>query len=233
MTASCVEAGSGGVGVNRMRLVLMGPPGAGKGTQARFVVERLHIRHVSTGDMLREAVERGEGPGAEARELLAAGKLVPDEVVRQLVEERIDQADCKAGFVLDGYPRNVPQAGDLDDLLRARDQRLERVVELMLDEETAVKRLAGRRSCQSCGRAFHVGFNRAEHEGVCDGCGGMLMQREDDREEVIRDRLQVYRQAAEPLSKYYQEKGILVQISAAQDVAAVARGVAKGLESGR
>jgi adenylate kinase len=206
-----------------MRLVLLGPPGAGKGTQARFLVETLEVPHISTGEMIRESIRRGEGAGAAARSLVEAGKLVPDNVVLNIVEERLGQEDCGGGFVLDGYPRNVQQARDLDRVLEGMGIGLDAALEFTLDEEVVLQRLGLRRSCASCGRIFHLEFNRPEREGICDGCGSELVQRKDDQEEVIRQRLQVYRETADPLVDYYRERSILRSVSARGAVEEVAR----------
>jgi adenylate kinase len=155
--------------------------------------------------------------------LVEAGKLVPDQVVLEMVEERLGQEDCRGGFVLDGYPRNLRQAEDLDQVLDGMGSRLDAALEFVVEEEVVLRRLARRRSCSGCGRVYHLDFNRPGQEGMCDGCGGPLVQREDDREEVIRERLQVYRETAGPLVEYYRERSILRSVAADGAVEEVAR----------
>jgi adenylate kinase len=213
-----------------MRVVLMGPPGAGKGTQARFLVEALAVPHVSTGNMLREAIRRGEGPGAEAKSIIDAGRLVPDNVVLKIVEKRLGEEDCRNGFILDGYPRNVAQAQDLDGVLERQERPLDRVIELVLDEKVVVQRLTMRRTCTQCGRVFHLGFNRPATEGICDGCQGPLVLREDDKEGTIRNRLKVYHDSAEALTAYYGGRSLLMRVRADQDVQEVARQLREALK---
>lgn len=212
-----------------MRVLLMGPPGAGKGTQARYLVEALKVPHISTGEMIREAIRSGDGPGATAQSIVAAGKLISDEVVLEIVEERLGRPDCQRGFILDGYPRTLRQAEDLDGLLARLEIRLDRVVDLSLDEEVVVRRLTLRRTCGDCGQVFHLEFNRPEKEGVCNECSGTLVQRDDDQEKVIRQRLSVYRDSARPLTDYYSKRSILVPIDAGADVMEVSRDIQRVL----
>ncbi len=191
-------------------VILLGPPGAGKGTQAKAVTERLGLPQISTGDMLRDAVRRKTPLGVEAEEVLAAGDLVNDELVNGIVVERIAAPDCAGGFILDGYPRNVSQAGMFGAGLEASDNLL--VIELAVDAEFLVRRLTARRTCSQCGAIYNVGSKPPKEEGVCDLCGGGLVQRPDDTEAVIRDRMQTYRAETEPLVDYYRERGIYHQI---------------------
>jgi adenylate kinase len=204
-----------------MRLVLLGPPGAGKGTQARRLAARWSVPQVSTGDMLREAVARGTRLGLEARRYMDAGELVPDAVMIGLVRERLAQPDGRKGFVLDGFPRTAAQAEALDQLLEAEGTPLDRVVLVQLADEDLVTRLSGRRVCRSCGRNYHVTFSPPQVAGRCDACGGELSQRTDDEEATVRRRLAVYARDTRPLVDYYRRRGLLTTISGAGTMDAV------------
>lgn len=196
-----------------MNIILLGPPGAGKGTQAKRMVERYGIPQISTGDMLRAAVAAGTQLGLEAKKYMDAGQLVPDEVVVGLVRERIQQEDCKKGFMLDGFPRNVSQAETLDKMLSELGQKIDHVVCIEVPDEELVKRLTGRRTCRQCGAGFHVIFDPPKKEGVCDKCGGELYQRDDDNVETVTSRLKVYKNQTEPLISYYEKQGKLRRIN--------------------
>jgi adenylate kinase len=201
-----------------VRVILLGPPGAGKGTQAVRVSETFGIPHISTGDIFRENVRGDTELGREAKRYMDAGELVPDEVVVSMVGDRLAQADAAEGFCLDGFPRTVPQAQALEDLLVERDAPLEVVVRFAVSEDEVVQRLTGRRSCPECGKVFHVEHAPPEAEGVCDACGGELIQREDDTEDVVLNRLEVYRKQTEPLEHFYWERGLLRDVEAVGDV---------------
>lgn len=192
-----------------MRLILLGPPGAGKGTQAKRLVERYGIPQISTGDILRAAVREGTPLGKTAKECMDAGKLVPDAVVIGIIEERLKEADCKPGFMLDGFPRTVPQADALKDVVAKMGLKVDHVVSIEVPNEELVVRLTGRRTCKACGAGFHVAFDPPKVEGVCDKCGGALFQRDDDKEETIRARLKVYEDQTAPLIAYYRDAGLL------------------------
>lgn len=192
-----------------MNLILLGPPGAGKGTQAQRLVERLKVPQVSTGDLLRAAVREGTDLGRQAKEYMERGELVPDSIVVGMLKERMQADDCQAGCILDGFPRAVTQAESLDVVFSEQARNLDHVVSIEVPEEELVRRLTGRRSCPKCGAMFHVMFSPPEKEGVCDKCGGELITRADDNEETIRNRIAVYREQTEPLKKYYQERGLL------------------------
>ncbi len=194
-----------------MDLVLLGPPGAGKGTQAKMLMEKYHIPQISTGDMLRAAVQDRTLMGLEAKKHMDAGGLVPDEVVIGIVGERLKADDCKNGFILDGFPRTVPQAEELDRLLDRAGRKIEHAVSVEVPDAELMGRLTGRRSCK-CGRMYHLKFNPPREEGRCDECGGELFQRDDDKEEVIRNRLDVYGEQTRPLIDYYKGKGLLRSI---------------------
>ena len=174
-----------------MKLILLGPPGAGKGTQAKMLTEEFTIPQISTGDILRAAVKDGTAMGLKAKEYINAGGLVPDEVVVGIVRDRLQENDCNNGFILDGFPRTVAQADALQVSLQAMDKELDLVVSLAVDAEALVERLTGRRTCKECGRGYHVKFDPSREADVCDACGGALIQRDDDQEETIRKRLQV------------------------------------------
>lgn len=192
-----------------MNLILLGPPGAGKGTQAKKLVAELGIPQISTGDMLREAVKAGSPMGMKAKSFMDSGALVPDEVVVGIVEERIQQDDCARGFMLDGFPRTTAQADALSGMMENKGIRLDHVICLDADKEELVRRLSGRRTCRQCMAPYHVEFNPPAQQGVCDRCGGELYQRDDDKEEAIRARLVTYDRQTQPLIDYYRSRGLL------------------------
>ena len=195
-----------------MKLILLGPPGAGKGTQAKMLMDRYGIPQISTGDILRAAVKAGTPMGLRAKSFMDSGGLVPDEVVVGIVRERIQEDDCKAGFILDGFPRTVPQSDALAEALTALGRPLDAVVSLAVDVEALVERLTGRRTCRDCGLGYHVTFAAPKAAGICDACGGELVQRDDDREETIRRRLDVYSEQTSPLIDYYRNSGLLSEV---------------------
>ncbi|RCG24418.1 adenylate kinase [Sphaerisporangium album] len=197
-----------------MRVVLVGPPGAGKGTQAQFIASNLSIPKISTGDIFRANVSGGTELGKLAKEYMDRGDLVPDEVTVAMVRDRLSEPDAQEGFLLDGFPRNVPQAQILNKMLAEFGTSLDVVLELVVDDEEVVRRLAGRRTCRSCGKVWHVVFDPPGNEGVCDACGGELFQRDDDREETIRHRLEVYQDQTAPLIRFYADEGILRGVDA-------------------
>ncbi|EHM09760.1 adenylate kinase family protein [Thermanaerovibrio velox DSM 12556] len=196
-----------------MRVILLGPPGAGKGTQAAAVKERFQIPHISTGDMLREHVKEGTELGRKAKEYMDGGKLVPDDLIIAMMEDRLSKEDCAGGFLLDGFPRTLPQAEALDRLLSKMGIKLDGVVLLDVSDDVVVERLSGRRVCRSCGAIYHVSFHPSSRGDLCEACGGELYQRDDDREEVIRRRLKVYHEQTAPLESYYEGKGLLRRVS--------------------
>jgi len=197
-----------------VRLVLVGPPGAGKGTQAQFIATHLSVPKISTGDIFRANVSSGTPLGVEAKKYMDAGDLVPDEVTIDMVRDRLQEDDAKDGFLLDGFPRTVPQAEVLDDLLEAYDARVDVVLELVVDDDEVVRRLSGRRTCHGCGHVWHVDFDPPKVDGVCDRCGGELYQRDDDKAETVRHRLEVYALQTAPLVAFYAERRILVGLDA-------------------
>jgi adenylate kinase len=197
-----------------MRLVLVGPPGAGKGTQAQFISAHLGIPKISTGDIFRANVSQGTELGQAAKKFMDAGDLVPDEITIGMVVSRLEEDDARKGFLLDGFPRNVPQAKTFNDLLLDAGTPLDVVLELVVDDDEVVRRLSGRRTCRSCGHIWHLDFDPPSAEGVCDICGGELFQRDDDKPETIRHRLEVYYEQTAPLVGYYAEARVLVGIDA-------------------
>ena len=197
-----------------MRLVLVGPPGAGKGTQAQFLSSHLSIPKISTGDIFRDNVSHGTALGRRAQAYMERGDLVPDQVTIAMVTDRLADDDTGAGFLLDGFPRNVPQAETLKKMLSAWDTRLDVVLELVVDDDEVVRRLSGRSTCRRCGHVWHVLFDPPSRSERCDDCGGALFQRDDDREETIRHRLDVYQQQTQPLIAFYADEGILLGVDA-------------------
>ncbi len=197
-----------------MRIVLVGPPGAGKGTQAQLLSSDLAVPKISTGDIFRSNVSHGTPLGKEAKKYMDAGDLVPDEVTIGMVRDRLADTDARDGFLLDGFPRTVRQAEVLDDMLKDMGQALDVVLELVVDEDEVVRRLSGRRTCRSCEHVWHLDFDPSTREGVCDHCGGELFQRDDDRSETVRHRLEVYADQTAPLVGYYADVGLLVGLDA-------------------
>lgn len=198
-----------------MNLILLGGPGAGKGTQAKKLIDKYQVPQISTGDILRAAVKEGTEMGRKAKEFMDAGKLVPDEVVIGIIKDRLAQADCKKGFILDGFPRTVPQAEALGKVLTGLGTGIDHVISIDVDEEALVTRLTGRRTCKNaaCGQMYHIKFTPAKKEGVCDKCGTELYQRDDDNEATVRNRLSTYNQATAPLIDYYTKQGLVRPIA--------------------
>jgi len=195
-----------------MNIIFLGPPGAGKGTQAKVLVEKYVIPQISTGDMLREHVAKGTELGLKAKEYMEKGQLVPDEIILGMVKERLSQDDAQKGFILDGFPRTVAQAEALDKLLEEMGKKIEYVLALIVPDEELVTRLTGRRTCKNCGMMYHIKFKPPKVEGKCDACGGELYQRPDDNEETVRNRLKVYHEQTAPLIEYYRKKGVLFEV---------------------
>jgi len=193
-----------------MNIILLGPPGAGKGTQARQLEEKYGLVQLATGDMLRAAVKKGEPLGLEAKKIMDAGNLVPDELMIRLIETRIDQPDCAKGFILDGFPRTVPQAQALDHMLTAKAKKLDAVIELKVNEDQLIERVAGRFTCAKCGEGYHDTFKRPQKDGMCDECGGIeFTRRADDNAETMKTRLKAYHDLTAPILPYYEARGAL------------------------
>ena len=201
-----------------MNIILLGPPGAGKGTQAKMLVEQYQIPQISTGDILRAAVKEGTQLGKEAKSYMDKGELVPDSVVIGIVEERIKEPDCATGYMLDGFPRTVPQAEALDGMLQNLSSAIDHVVSIEVGKEELVKRLTGRRTCRECGAGYHVMFDPPNKEDVCDKCGGELYQRDDDNVETVTSRLEVYEAQTLPLIGYYRTQGKVRPIDGVGDI---------------
>lgn len=204
-----------------MNLILFGPPGAGKGTQAEFIVERHAIPQISTGEMLRAAVKAQTEMGLKAKAVMDSGGLVPDEVVLGIVRERLSNPDCARGFVLDGFPRTVPQADALAPILLSLGKVVDHVISLEIDSGEIVSRLSGRRTCSSCGKGYHIVNAAPKVAEICDVCGAVLLQRDDDRVETIKNRLSVYEQQTAPLKAYYDAEGLLRHIDASGSIAEI------------
>ena len=198
-----------------MNLILLGAPGAGKGTQAEKICEKLSIPAISTGNMLREAMANGTEMELKAKSLIDAGKLVPDEVVIGIINERLKADDCKNGFILDGFPRTIPQAEALDNM----GVRIDRVIDIEVPDDKIASRLSGRRVCLKCGATYHTAYKKPKQEGICDVCGEKLVQRKDDMPETVLDRLKTYHEQTEPLKGFYEKKGILRVVEGQEEVA--------------
>ena len=209
---------------------LLGPPGVGKGTQAAHVVSKFNIPHISTGDMFRAAIKEGTEYGLEAKKYMEAGKLVPDEVTINIVRERLGKDDCKKGYLLDGFPRTIPQAEALDKICEELNLPIQKVINLTADKELLLRRITGRRVCRNCGSIYHIETLRSKVEGKCDNCGGELYQRADDSVEKVKVRLEVYESQTAPLIEYYRNKGLLVDIPSTGSVEEVGELIDKSLE---
>jgi adenylate kinase len=213
-----------------LNLILLGPPGAGKGTQAELLIGKYQIPHISTGDIFRAAIKEGTPLGLKAKEYLDGGKLVPDEIVIAIVNERITHADCQNGFLLDGFPRTTPQAEVLDVSLDKLERRLIAVINIQVDSGVLMARLTGRRVCRNCGAVYHKVNKPEKTAGICDHCGGEVYQRSDDSPETVAKRLQVYREQTEPLINYYAAKGLLLTFDGTEPIAGLFGKICKVME---
>ena len=209
-----------------MNLILLGAPGAGKGTQAEIISETLRIPTISTGNIIREALKSGTELGRKAKGYMDSGQLVPDDIVIGIIRDRLAQPDCADGFILDGFPRTIPQAEALDRMGVA----IDRVIEIEVADDTIARRVSGRRICPSCGSSYHVDYKRPTVEGICDRCGDTLVQRQDDRPDTVRERLSVYHEQTEPLKSYYAAAGKLFVVEGQEEIADTSRLVLAALE---
>ncbi len=210
-----------------MNIIMLGAPGAGKGTQAAVLCEHFGIPTISTGNMIREALKNGTEMGLKAKSYMDDGKLVPDEVVIGIVKERLSEDDCKKGFILDGFPRTIPQAEALDNM----GVDIKYVINIDVPDESIIKRMSGRRVCENCGRPYHIESLKPQKDGVCDDCGGTLVQRKDDHPDTVLARLDVYHKETEPLADYYKKQGKLVNVEGQNTVADTTAAVLKAIEA--
>lgn len=210
-----------------MKIIMLGGPGAGKGTQAKKIAEEYKIPHISTGDIFRANIKGGTELGKKAKEYMDQGLLVPDELVVDLVVDRIGQEDAKNGFVLDGFPRTIPQAEALDKALKAINENIDYAIDVEVPDEVIIGRMSGRRACVSCGGTYHVEFTPPKEEGKCDLCGGELIIREDDKPETVKKRLDVYHEQTQPLIEYYSQQKLLVEIDGTREVTEVFAAIQK------
>ena len=201
-----------------MKIIMLGAPGAGKGTQAKMIAEKCGIPHISTGDIFRTNIKNGTELGAKAKEYMDKGLLVPDELVCDLVVDRIQQADCEKGYILDGFPRTIPQAEALEAALNAIEQKLDYAIDIDVPDENIINRMSGRRACVGCGATYHVLFNPTKVEGKCDVCGESLILRDDDKPETVKKRLDVYHTQTQPLIDFYTERKVLVEVDGTQSM---------------
>jgi adenylate kinase len=213
-----------------MRLIMLGAPGAGKGTQALLLSKALNIPQVSTGDILRMNIKSETDLGKKAKEFMDKGLLVPDELVVEIVKDRLLKEDCKDGFILDGFPRTIPQAKALDEALENMGIKLDRAINVHVPDENIIKRMGGRRVCSQCGASFHIEFKKPVKENICDECNSELKQRDDDKEETVKKRLEIYHEQTKPLIEYYQNRGILSNIDGIGDVEAINNRIKEALE---
>ena len=209
-----------------MKLILLGAPGAGKGTQAEVICDKLSIPAISTGNIIREALKNGTEMGLKAKSFIDAGQLVPDEVVIGIIKDRLAQDDCNNGFILDGFPRTIPQAEALDSMGVV----IDKVIDIEVADEKIVKRMSGRRVCKDCGASYHLEYKKPEKEGICNSCGGELVQRKDDHPDTVLDRLKVYHEQTEPLKDYYEKTGKLRIVEGQEEVADTTALTLKALE---
>jgi adenylate kinase len=213
-----------------MNIILLGPPGAGKGTQAKRLEDRYGLVQLSTGDMLRALVASGAPLGRQAKEIMEAGQLMPDDLMIQMISVRIDQPDCAKGFILDGFPRTVPQAEALDRMLSGKGMKLDHVVEMRVDADALTERITGRYTCAKCGKGYHDKFEKPKAEGVCDVCGSTeFTRRADDNEETVHNRLAAYHRQTAPILPYYRERGILKTVEGMDDIDDVTRNIERSL----
>ncbi len=213
-----------------MKIIMLGAPGAGKGTQAKMIADKFGIPHISTGDIFRANIKEGTELGKKAKEYMDQGALVPDELTCDLVVDRIKQDDCSKGYILDGFPRTIPQAECLTKALADMDDKIDYAINVDVPDENIVRRMSGRRACVGCGATYHIVYNPTKTEGICDRCGKELILRDDDKPETVQKRLTVYHEQTQPLIDYYKEKGALAEVDGTQDMQDVFNGIVKILE---
>ena len=201
-----------------MKIIMLGAPGAGKGTQAKKIAEVCNVPHISTGDIFRANIKNGTELGAKAKEYMDKGLLVPDELVCDLVVDRIQQSDCEKGYILDGFPRTIPQAEALTNALNAIGQKMDYAINIEVPDENIIQRMSGRRACVGCGATYHVVYNPTKVEGICDACGEALILRDDDKPETVKNRLDVYHEQTQPLIDHYKNEGILVEVDGTKNM---------------
>ena len=204
-----------------MKIIMLGAPGAGKGTQAKKIAEKYGIPHISTGDIFRANIKNNTELGRKAKEYMDKGLLVPDELTLDLIMDRFKQEDCKNGYVLDGFPRTIPQADALTNALNSNGEKIDYAINVEVPDENIVNRMSGRRACVACGGTYHVVFNPSKKEGICDACGKELVLRDDDKPETVKNRLNVYHQQTQPLIEYYNNQGVLKEVDGTKDMADV------------
>ena len=214
-----------------MKIIMLGAPGAGKGTQAKKIAAKYSIPHISTGDIFRANIKNGTELGLKAKSYMDAGGLVPDEITIGMLLDRIHQADCENGYVLDGFPRTIPQAESLTEALKKNGEAIDFAVNVDVPDENIINRMSGRRVCENCGRPFHIVTLKPKKEGVCDDCGGTLVQRKDDHPDTVKDRLRVYHEQTEPLKEYYEKQGKLHIVEGQEEVADTTALTLKALEA--
>jgi len=212
-----------------MNIILLGPPGAGKGTQAKKIQEYYSLPHISTGDILRENINNNTGLGIKAKSYMSRGELVPDELLITLIKDRLSKKDCNEGFMLDGYPRTIPQADALQMILTESGKKIDVVLNISVDDDELIRRLSGRRMCK-CGASYHILFNSPKSKEICNACNGKLYQRDDDKPEAIRNRLNVYKKQTQPLIDYYNKKKILRTIDGSKEIPQIFEDIKKVLE---
>jgi len=210
-----------------MKIVMLGAPGAGKGTQAKKIAGKYGIPHVSTGDIFRANIKNGTKLGMQAKAYMDAGNLVPDEITIGMLLDRIHQEDCEKGYVLDGFPRTIPQAESLTAALKERGESIDYAIDVDVPDENIIRRMSGRRACLSCGATYHIVYNAPKKEGVCDQCGEPLVLRDDDKPETVQNRLNVYHRQTQPLIDYYKKEGVLAQVDGTQDMEQVFQDIVK------
>lgn len=214
-----------------MKIIMLGAPGAGKGTQAKKIADKWQIPHISTGDIFRANIKNGTELGKKAKEFMDQGLLVPDELVVDLVVDRVKQDDCAKGYVLDGFPRTIPQATALDEALASIGGKIDYAINVEVPDENIINRMAGRRACVACGATYHIVHIPTKVEGICDRCGAELILRDDDKPETVKKRLDVYHEQTQPLIDYYTEKGVLAEVDGTKDMEDVFNAIVKVLEA--